>query len=255
MNLFPFFSSSSYTGYGDDEEGFYHVYQAAFDEIEELEVQEDDNGSSAPRMGGSSTLWTDGPGQFYAYWENFSTCRSFAWCDKYNPNDAPNRQVKRAIEQENKKERSRGKRVFNETVRRLAGWAKKRDPRQIAHQQRLAEEATRKAEEDKKKAAEMKRLREEARAQAQTEDIEVDEALDDMYMEMELMKEFRCVPLTDTPQNQAPKPWIQPPSVHRLLGIVVVERPDVGVIVHDAGDCVQREEGEEVARAVAAARG
>ena len=193
--------------------------------------------------------------QFYAYWENFSTCRSFAWCDKYNPNDAPNRQVKRAIEQENKKERSRGKRVFNETVRRLAGWAKKRDPRQIAHQQRLAEEATRKAEEDKKKAAEMKRLREEARAQAQTEDIEVDEALDDMYMEMELMKEFRCVPLADTPQNQAPKAWIQPPSVHRLLGVVVVERPDVGVIVHDAGDCVQREEGEEVARAVAAARG
>ena len=24
---------------------------------------------------------------FYAYWEGFSTRRSFAWCDKYNPNE------------------------------------------------------------------------------------------------------------------------------------------------------------------------
>lgn len=76
-------------------------------------------------------------------------------------------------------------------VRRLAAWAKKRDPRQMVHQQRQAEEASLKAQAEIKKAAEMRRLREEARGRDQGEDIEIDESLDDMYMEMELMQQFK----------------------------------------------------------------
>ena len=48
---------------------------------------------SAPGLGGSETPWLQGPAKFYAHWENFSTTRDFAFCDKYNPNDAPNRQI------------------------------------------------------------------------------------------------------------------------------------------------------------------
>jgi len=191
INLFPFFSSSCYTGYGDDEGGFYQVFSKVFDEIHDLEMQEDPDEGRAPSMGVSSTNWTDGPGQFYSFYESFSSRRSFSWCDKYNPNEAPNRQVKRAIDKENNKERNKGKRAFNETVRRLAAWVKKRDPRQMAHQQRMAEEASKKAEDDRKKQVEMKRLREEAREREKEDEIEVDEAMDDMYAEMELMKEFR----------------------------------------------------------------
>lgn len=43
-------------------------------------------------------------------------------------------QVKRAIEKENQKARGAGRREFNDSVRRLAAWVKKRDPRLMQHQ-------------------------------------------------------------------------------------------------------------------------
>ena len=49
--------------------------------------------------------------------------------DKYNPNQAPNRRVKRIIETENKKERSQERREFNETMDKLLEYVQKRDPR------------------------------------------------------------------------------------------------------------------------------
>ena len=42
---------------------------------------------------------------FYEWWQFFTTKKQFAYADLYNPNEAPNRRVKRLIEQENKKER------------------------------------------------------------------------------------------------------------------------------------------------------
>lgn len=44
--------------------------------------------------------------KFYTHWQYFSTLKKFSYADKYNPNQAPNRRVKRIIETENKKERS-----------------------------------------------------------------------------------------------------------------------------------------------------
>lgn len=49
--------------------------------------------------------------------------------DKYNPNDAPNRTVKRAIEKENKKSRDAARKVFTGVVRNLVSHVRKRDPR------------------------------------------------------------------------------------------------------------------------------
>lgn len=42
---------------------------------------------------------------FYTKWDNFTSYRSFSWTDKYNPNEAENRYVKRMIDKENLKER------------------------------------------------------------------------------------------------------------------------------------------------------
>eukprot|EP00960_Hanusia_phi_P055011 762838-Hanusia_phi.AAC.2 len=143
IDLFQYFSSSCYKGYGDEEEGFFSVYRRVFDEIDKLEEgeeEEDEYHDAPPSFGESKTPWLQGPAKFYSYFENFSTKRSFAWCDKYNPNDAPNRQIKRAIEKENKKARGAGQRAFNDTVRRLATWVKKRDPRQVVYQKQMAEE-------------------------------------------------------------------------------------------------------------------
>ena len=141
IDLFKFFRRSCYKGYTDDEGGFYNVYNAVFEVIDELEAEDVEGYEPvAPSMGGMDTDWLDGPAQFFAHWENFSTQRSFWWCDEYNPNEASFRQEKRAIEKHNAKCRENGKKEFNDHVRRLATWVKKRDPRRAQHQRRVAEE-------------------------------------------------------------------------------------------------------------------
>jgi len=60
----------------------------------QVDVSDAASAEPAPGLGGSKSAWLQGPAKFYAHWENFSTTRDFAFCDKYNPNDAPNRQVR-----------------------------------------------------------------------------------------------------------------------------------------------------------------
>lgn len=117
--------------------------------------------------------WLEGPSQFFAYWENFSTERGFWWCDEYNPHEASNRQEKRAIEKHNQKCREIGKKEYNEHVRRLATWVKKRDPRRAEHLKRVAEEVAIKAERQRQKEAQVRRLRQEKSHNGEGVDIEV----------------------------------------------------------------------------------
>jgi DnaJ family protein A protein 5 len=39
--------------------------------------------------------------------------KQFTYADMYNPNEAPNRRIKRIIEEENRKERNKEKKEFN----------------------------------------------------------------------------------------------------------------------------------------------
>jgi DnaJ homolog subfamily A member 5 len=57
------------------------------------------------------------------------TVLSFSWVDKYNTTEAPNRLVKRAMEKENRKLRDAAKKKYIETVRELATYVRRRDPR------------------------------------------------------------------------------------------------------------------------------
>ena len=54
---------------------------------------------------------------FYSYWQSFSTCKSYAWEDKYELKQAPNRRVQRMMEKDNKKMRDAAKKKRNEVVR------------------------------------------------------------------------------------------------------------------------------------------
>jgi DnaJ family protein A protein 5 len=47
----------------------------------------------------------------------------------YNPNEAPNRRVRRLIEAENKKERNKERVKFNDIIRELVENLKQKDPR------------------------------------------------------------------------------------------------------------------------------
>ncbi|KAE8375336.1 DnaJ domain-containing protein [Aspergillus bertholletiae] len=66
---------------------------------------------------------------FYVAWSNFSTKKSFAWKDVYRYSEAPDRRVRRLMEKENKRLREDAIREFNEAIRSLVAFVKKRDPR------------------------------------------------------------------------------------------------------------------------------
>ncbi|KAL2808538.1 hypothetical protein BJX63DRAFT_436055 [Aspergillus granulosus] len=67
--------------------------------------------------------------QFYAVWSSFSTKKSFSWKDAYRYSEAPDRRVRRLMEKENKRLREAAIREFNDAVRSLVAFVKKRDPR------------------------------------------------------------------------------------------------------------------------------
>ena len=66
---------------------------------------------------------------FYAFWESYRTAKSFVWAEKWDTREAPNRRYRRAMEDENKKERDAAKKGRNEEVRTLVEFVKKRDKR------------------------------------------------------------------------------------------------------------------------------
>lgn len=66
---------------------------------------------------------------FYAAWSSFATRKSFSWADIYRYAEAPDRRVRRLMEKENKRLREEAVREFNDAVRSLVAFVKKRDPR------------------------------------------------------------------------------------------------------------------------------
>jgi DnaJ family protein A protein 5 len=89
---------------------------------------------------------------FYNVWTAFSTRKTFAWRDRYRVSEAEDRWMRRQMEKENKQFRVDAKQEFNDAVRSLVAFVKKRDPRYILNVQ---------SEEERQKT-----LREAAQAQA-----------------------------------------------------------------------------------------
>ncbi|KAL3472402.1 hypothetical protein BJX99DRAFT_249657 [Aspergillus californicus] len=102
--------------------------------------------------------------QFYAVWGSFSTRKPFSWKDVYRYSEAPDRRVRRLMEKENKRLREGAIREFNEAVRSLVAFARKRDPRyklykesQSQHHEALRQSAA--AQATRSRAANQARLR------------------------------------------------------------------------------------------------
>ncbi|KAL8289821.1 hypothetical protein RB597_001453 [Gaeumannomyces tritici] len=92
-----------------------------------------------PPFGSSADDYDAVARPFYNAWSAFSTRKSFSWCDRYRLSDAADRRVRRLMEKENKKFRDEGVRDFNDAVRSLAAFVKKRDPRYVPNTQSEAE--------------------------------------------------------------------------------------------------------------------
>ncbi|KKA29288.1 hypothetical protein TD95_002522 [Thielaviopsis punctulata] len=127
----------------DEKTGFFGCLHTMFSHLaeEELAVSEfpGDNDFEWPDFGTSKSSYDETVRPFYSVWTNFSTRKSFSWVEKWRLSDAPDRRVRRVMEKENQKFRQDAIREFNEAVRFLVMFARKRDPRYQRNQQTEAE--------------------------------------------------------------------------------------------------------------------
>ncbi|KAJ8338975.1 hypothetical protein SKAU_G00357610 [Synaphobranchus kaupii] len=157
IDLLQYFTVTCYSGFGDDEEGFYTVYRKLFESIvkEEMEhsKEEDEEEGEFPAFGDSQSDYDTVVHLFYGYWQSFCTRKNFAWKEEYDTRQASNRWEKRAMEKENKKTREKARKERGELVRQLVAFVRKRDRRVQAHKKLVEEQNVEKA----KKVEELRR--------------------------------------------------------------------------------------------------
>uniref|UniRef100_A0A1Q3F275 DnaJ homolog subfamily C member 21 n=1 Tax=Culex tarsalis TaxID=7177 RepID=A0A1Q3F275_CULTA len=144
VDLFQYFTTSCYKGFGDDPGGFYAVYAEVFHTIasEEIEFLDDEEEFEAiPRFGNSQSDYESEVRQFYGFWEGFCTKKSYAWLNPHNIAEIRDRRILKAIERDNKKVQQKARKERNEEIRSLVLFVKKRDRRVQAYKKLLEERA------------------------------------------------------------------------------------------------------------------
>ncbi|KAG7832814.1 hypothetical protein KL943_004755 [Ogataea angusta] len=147
-----------------------------------------------PRFGKSRSDYGEVVRIFYKVWGNFASVKSFSWLDEYRYSSAPDRRTRRLMEKENKKIRDSARKEYNEAVRRLISFLKKRDPRVNATAQREYEQERirRQQDEVKQQAQREKEQRQRDKAEfteqswqmLDPDDLaEIEEQLDKLYTE------------------------------------------------------------------------
>ena len=131
MKMFTLFHGK--VDFSDSAQGFYGVLRETFGTIareEELACEwEGLDPVLYPSFGHAADNYEDVVRPFYAAWNGFATKKTFSWEDVYRLSEAPDRRVRRMMEKENKVFREAGVREFNDAVRSLVDFVKKRDPR------------------------------------------------------------------------------------------------------------------------------
>lgn len=129
--------------FSDSSTGFFGGLREQFAQLaleERLACQwEDKESVGYPSFGAHNDAFETVVRPFYAAWSGFSTQKSFAWKDAYRYSEAPDRRVRRLMEKENRRLREEGIREFNDAVRSLVAFVKKRDPRYKANAQNEAQ--------------------------------------------------------------------------------------------------------------------
>ena len=147
LDLLPYFTVTCYSGYGDDEKGFYMVYRNVFEMLakEELESALEEDMEDFATFGDSQSDYDTVVHPFFAYWQSFCTQKNFAWKEEYDTRQASNHWEKRAVEKENRKIRDKARKEKNELVRQLGAFIRKRDRRVQAHRKLVQEQNAEKA--------------------------------------------------------------------------------------------------------------
>ena len=121
--------------FSDSPSGFFSIMREVFDRLAHEENiacewagQDEPN---YPSFGYSKDIYETTVKAFYTTWSSFATTKSFSWKDAYRYSEAPDRRTRRMMEKENRHLREDGIREFNEAVRALVAFVKKRDPRYV----------------------------------------------------------------------------------------------------------------------------
>ena len=129
--------------FSDSPSGFYTTLRSTFDTLakeEEIACEWENLDSILyPSFGSAQDNYEDVVKPFYVVWSGFATKKTFAWKDVYRYSEAPDRRVRRMMEKENKRFRDEGIREFNDAVRSLVAFVRKRDPRYKSNAQSEAE--------------------------------------------------------------------------------------------------------------------
>eukprot|EP00484_Ammonia_sp_Unknown_P021216 CAMPEP_0197038830 /NCGR_PEP_ID=MMETSP1384-20130603/15715_1 /TAXON_ID=29189 /ORGANISM="Ammonia sp." /LENGTH=666 /DNA_ID=CAMNT_0042469325 /DNA_START=141 /DNA_END=2141 /DNA_ORIENTATION=- len=126
INLMPYFNPFVFASFDDDDEnGFYNVYSNAFQQIIEIERL---SKKKTPGFGDSNLPYHKMK-EFYEFWEEFESRRSFQFASKYNLNDAENRRIRKLMHKENRKLMDSKRKKWEQSILRLVAFVKKRDPR------------------------------------------------------------------------------------------------------------------------------
>ncbi|PWZ02177.1 ChaC-domain-containing protein [Testicularia cyperi] len=185
--LLRFFDPSLAKDLSDHDDGFYGTYRRLFERLAQEEraaapypgEEKEDHIPSAeafPSFGYSHTPYSGASVEvhqvpvrdFYTVFMNFQSRKSFGWFDKYDLREAPDRRVKRLMEKENKRSRDMARREYNDTVRSLAAFVRKRDPRYKRFQDELNRTGPGSAADLAKRQAEAEKIRLEREARAQS---------------------------------------------------------------------------------------
>lgn len=141
MTLIGRFNSS--IPFNDSPNGFFSILDITFGQLATEEAAACDWDGRPPveypPFGSSEDEYDAVAKPFYSAWSGFSTTKSFSWKEKWRLSDAPDRRVRRMMEKENKKMRDDAIRDFNDAVRSLVAFVKKRDPRYVPNTQSEAE--------------------------------------------------------------------------------------------------------------------
>src|SRR5436305_2007590 len=127
----------------DSPSGFYGGLQDFFKKLareEEIACQwEDVEPVDCPEFGHKEDDYEDVVRPFYASWNGFATRKSYSWKDRYRLSEAPDRRIRRLMEKENKRLRDKAIQEYNDAVRSLVAFVRKRDPRYQENQRSEAE--------------------------------------------------------------------------------------------------------------------
>ncbi|PVI07013.1 DnaJ-domain-containing protein [Periconia macrospinosa] len=159
--------------FSDSPNGFFGFVRETFEQLAREEAHAADyEGVSIPEypsFGHKADTHDDVVRDFYAIWNGFATVKTFAWMDVYRTTDATDRRMRRVMEKENKRHREEGIRVFNDAVRTLVAFVRKRDPRYTPNTMSPEEAAKAQRQANKARAAKA-RAANAAKLQSEQED-------------------------------------------------------------------------------------